>query len=821
VATLAAVANGNLTSASTWGLISSLLNSESSADTLTTAYAGTRSSAFTPGAIVIDGIGVKLRDRLGTTGTISVELAQAGTPVAGTEVTINVSDLPAATSAQVDGGWIFFKFGTPVTLAGATAYTVEAKTSTATMVNLYTNGTTDNISHYLRTTTTQAPVAGDDLIVAGEWTAAGAQTARTVTVDQTAATDYGTNTTTAVTPAVAVCQGGTFAFGTTGGIAYLLRLSGHLVVYNGGTFTMGTTGTKMPSNSSAALEFDGTADGDFGIYVRNGTLTLQGNPLTCVSAKLAADAAASATSLTTDVSTGWLSGDQVVIATTTRTASQSEVKTMSGNATGTSVPIAALTNAHSGTSPTQAEVVNITRNVKIRAVTSTLMTFVCISGTTPAVDVDYAELYYVGTNAGQKRGLEVDATGGSVNIAYSSVHDVETGGIWLSTASGLGVVLSNNVLWLTDTVVGFGAITTVVTTASHTIDGNIAISTGNGVGFTLGDLGSTVTNNVVAGQATGFNVTDNSVLQLGTFSGNVAHGCAGAGFLFSPGAAEVGFTVSSCTAWRNSTNGFSVAAGAILNTVTFASCTAFGNGTNTNQAGFIFTGSGGILVLRSCVSYGGSTLTQLIGLRVTCAAVVYAFDCTFGSPSANSSYDLDTGFAQATLINCLLASTTEINTLQTPGFVHSHKHDQGTGHRNAYPLGVVTSETTTRHTASGFAWKLAPSSATRKLIFPGPSQWDTFKCPVNASALVTVTVWVYKDASYNGAQPRLVLVGGLLAGVGSAGSDVTATMTGGTLAWEQLTATATPSEAGQIEATIQVDGTAGAVFVDDMAVSQA
>jgi hypothetical protein len=239
-------ANGNLTAAASWGAIdaTSYLNSETSNTALTTAYV--ESSAFTPGAITIDGIAVKLASRSGSpTGTMSVRLAQAGATVAGTEIIVNVSDLPTCSTTLIDGGWYLIKFA-PVTLAGATAYTVSAKTSSASQVNLYRDATGGNWARALRTTTTAAPAAGDDMIITGEWIGAGAMTARTVTIDSTAATDYGSNSTSFETFALEICNGGTLTYGTAASTNYVLRLSGFLTMTNGSTLNIGTVANPIP-----------------------------------------------------------------------------------------------------------------------------------------------------------------------------------------------------------------------------------------------------------------------------------------------------------------------------------------------------------------------------------------------------------------------------------------------------------------------------------------------------------------------------------------------------------------------------------------------
>ncbi len=200
MAARAAIATGsatNFTTAGTWGLINaaSFTYGENAAIVLPTSYGSTaRSAASTPGAVTIDGIGVKLNVRTGTTGTMKVHLALGAThvEVAGTEVTIDTADLPAATAAALDGGWMFFKFATPILLVALTTYEVEAKTSSASQISLWrTDATAGNIAIYLRQTDTGAPAAGDDLIITGEYVDQNTNTAAIVTMDNVDNTDYG------------------------------------------------------------------------------------------------------------------------------------------------------------------------------------------------------------------------------------------------------------------------------------------------------------------------------------------------------------------------------------------------------------------------------------------------------------------------------------------------------------------------------------------------------------------------------------------------------------------------------------------------------
>jgi hypothetical protein len=280
MAVLLSCATGNLTSSSTWALVdsTSFLRSEGGSSTLTGSAA--RSAGFTPGAITIDAIAVFIQFRaVSPSGTMTVELWNntGSTIVSGTSVTVNVSDLPLCSSTGNEGGWIVFKFSASVTLISATSYMVQASSTVGSQVVLWTNGTATNWCRALRTTTTQAPAAGDDMIVAGEHTGAGTGNDLTVTNDQTAATDYGSNTNSTVTPAMSVCKRGTLKWADGSAANPKMRLSGHLIVYSGGTLNIGTTGTPIPRDSTAILEFDPAADGDMGLIGRNGsTVNIQG-----------------------------------------------------------------------------------------------------------------------------------------------------------------------------------------------------------------------------------------------------------------------------------------------------------------------------------------------------------------------------------------------------------------------------------------------------------------------------------------------------------------------------------------------------------------
>lgn len=857
---LIAKASGNLTASTSWGVVdsTSYLNAENATESLlTTAYSGTRSSPFTPGAITIDGIAVKLCEIIGTTGTISVNLEKDSddSQVAGTEVTINVADLPSCLEANLNGGWIFFKFASPVTLAGATAYQVAAKTSSATMVDLWCDGTADNLARALRTTTEQAPAAGDDMIICGEKTSAGAETAITVTMNGTATTDYGSAPTAAnslIGPGLAICDGGTLQYGTTAATNYYLKMSNSIIVYSGGTFNIGTTGTPIPRDSTAVLEFDPGADGDYGLIARNlSTLNIQGLSRTSgkniVQCKLNTDEAANSTSLGVDTDTGWLDNDEIVVASTTRTASQTEKGTLNGNAGASSLTVdgfagtgGGLANAHGGTSPVQAEVILLTRNVKIRSATSTIMAYV-YTNTTSIIDIDWAEFYYIGENATGKKGVEAANTTGAFNMDYCSIHDTEDGGLYLNAGSAIASI-NNIVMYNTNTAVAT-AVTSLYLQSSSTLGfsasyitllyPHTSTSQSSPFGAIYCDrMTLNMSNIVVAGLAEN---NDAVILNQGSaagtatpgvFSNFTIHSNAGGGLTFTSNIPGGNILFDTFKIWRNSGVGvrtYYLNNGAWVNSIKFLNSVFTANTTSNFSITSIIIP---MIIFDTCTFNADASFATTNGIINNASSYVkiYLLNCEFGSGTAHTN-DINCGntaLVECYAINTNLLSATEISTpttLSHGSFIKSHKNDQSsTTFKNTYRIGTIQSEQTIRHTASGFSWKLTPSSTINKLILPGPTIFDTFKAAVNASSQVTITAYVYKDSSYDGNAPRLVILGGIIGGVAS---DVTDSLTVAHSNWEQLSVQATPNEAGVIEYYIDCDGTAGNVYVDDIAVTQA
>ena len=809
-----AVANGSFTASSSWALCDSTaeLDSEAANTALTTSYV--TSQTFTPGAITIDGIAVKVSSRNASpSGTISIALDQGGSDVSGTVVTINVSDI------NVNGnGWYLFKFSSPVTLAAATAYSVKAKTSVSSQVNLFRNSTAGNWSRQLRTTTTQAPAASDTTHVCGEHTGAGAVTTRTITVDHNSSTTYGLHT---------VNSSGTTRFGTSASSTYLWRVaSGGIKVYGGGTFSVGETAVPMPSTSTATLEFNCAATVDSGLEVLGGTFNAGGATKTTLKTTLTADVAASGSVLTVGSTSGWLASDQLAVASTTTTTGQSEKVTVQSVDSGTQVTLTgSIVNAHSGTSPTQAEVGNLTRNVKIRGVSTSLQGYLRFSATA-VVDINYSEIYNMGSATSLKRGIDIQTTTGTVLIRNSGFYDFTTSAILfdLTGSSVNNVTIENNIAFNINRNFVYCAATSGT---SITVNNNLFILS-SGTNFSiieLDDVGITVTNNTcVSSTGTGsYGIHLSEDANLGTFSGNTIHSCGGSGIAFD-GNIKVG-TLSTTTTWRNVT-GLSIESaiesdGLIIDTVT-----AFGNTTANIK---IDASVNGLLIFKSLTLNAGTTSVAPIGIRIGVPTVtsyfnvdrIHIYSSSFGATTTHSTGDIhfeQYGNHRVECFNCNFASSTEVSTqtnLGLHGYVSSNKHDQTTStHKIWKRAGTLTTDTTI-YSAASPSLRMTPTSSTEKL------KGGVITVPVSNGAAVSLSAKVRESVSgdgtdYNGNRIRLMAEANPAIGINS--DTVIATATAGSEGSFQLISgnSPTPNDNGILKCYFDCDGTTGWVNIDDV-----
>jgi hypothetical protein len=811
--------SGNFTTAGTWSLINPTnfqpLFATQETGVNASAVTFTSNVAFTPGAITVDGIGLKISSRSASpTGTMSVRLAITGVPVVGTTVTVNVSDLPV-----IGPTWTFFKFTIPITLLGATAYTVQVQSSTAGQVTLNRqSATASDWTFFLRTTTNQAPAATDQLITCGDFISAGVNNTYTVTMDNTSSTSFGPATTGAI--GLEIATKSIVKYATSVSTNYLLRIAGHIFLTENSSLIIGDSVTPMPASSTATLEVIVTSNVQFQIAVRtgtNGTFTTFGATKTG-RAYLAADASASATSITTDISTGWLNGDNVALASTTRTIAESENKTLTANASGTTVSISALTSAHSGTNPIRAELINLTRNVKVSGQSTTLQTSMQFTSNA-IINLNYTEFFFMGSGTANLRGLDIQITVGSCSITGCSFRNFEVSGSMSinvpSTITNTTVSdcvfyrIANNAIntagnvTLSPSFTNCWAITNLtaaqpiiqIGSVGGTFNGLVAVSsTSNGIAFAASDCSGLTVNNITAhsNAVAGIVITNNST-------------------------STTPVTFSNLITWRNNTRGLFLSSSSnfIINTLS-----SFGNVTNGLELSSCFSGR-----VISPTLNAGTILLQPIGVGLVASnAGIYIDNGSFGATTTHATGDFQVtsnrSYNDVIFRNCLFNSTTEasVQTNLLPNIgIGSSRHDQTVGsHRMWKKFGTITSDTTFFVTQAP-SQRLTPNNATNKLTT------QEKKVAVPSGKAVKISVYIRKSVvgdgtAYNGAQPRLLLVADPAAGIASDTVIATATNVANGAFEYNFGTTTTVTDDTVLKFYIDCDGTTGWVNIDRWAV---
>ena len=224
----------------------------------------------------------------------------------------------------------------------------------------------------------------------------------------------------------------------------------------------------------------------------------------------------------------------------------------------------------------------------------------------------------------------------------------------------------------------------------------------------------------------------------------------------------------------------------------------------------------GVFEFRDCAIKGGSGQALLVNTNVP------AVHCYNLHTARNAGGVYHDGSGVVDLVDSLIEEAGEFgfgatNNVGSTACIASQNHDRTAGnHYIRVRNGIIRSETTVRHTASGLAWRMEPLNATLSLVML-PAMFKTG--PVEADKAVTITAWVRKSAAYNGAYaPKLILLGSVLSGILT---DAEASLTVAADEWEQLSVSGTPTQAGVLEFFIECIGTAGYVYVDDIAWSQA
>lgn len=810
MATLISKATGNFTSSSTWALVDSTSLQSNSGVSATPGTTYASSGTFTPGAITVDGVAIYIGSRTGSTGTLSVAITQSNVAVSGAEVTINVSDLPnIATYVSPAGiGWVFFKFAAPVTLIAATVYAVGIKTSSASQVTVRVSVST-NYTRMLRTTTTQAPAAADTLNILGEWTTAGTVSAITVTMNETATTAYGQ---------LNIGNNGTLAYGVSSSTNYYLKTL-DVFVQALGTLKIGTSASPIPSSSSAVLEFASTGSGTYGLWILSlGTFESYGASKTG-STSLSANAAAAATSFTVVDTTGWVAGDEVAFGPTNRTVAEYEKKTLLTVPTSTTFTTAATTYAHTGTGTfagqsLAGEVVNLSRNVKIRGLNATTTTAFVQIWDTATFSSTYTEFYFFGSFTVNKDGISIQTTTGSASFVNCSSHDH-----YLSSSYCFNIASASSNNITINSSVAYNAVTGLIFTASsntNIVFTNNTIIGMSTVGALLQGLNLTFTGNIFSGCNAAVRFDTVSGVSTGTINTNKIHSCSN-GFYMQ--CSSLSILLGSASIWFCTNAGIIFVTNFQTDSLIFDSFNLFGNFT---QNILVSANIAGPITFKNLTSNSNSTLSTTSGILFGASVTVTNLsinDSVFGSTVAHTQ-DISfstTPFINLSLNNVLLASSIEV-TNQTNFIlgsqISSQKHDQTAGNYKSWKkYGTITVDSVIYDVTSP-SMRITPNNASGKI------QGGSFKVAVASGTTISPSIRVRKSvsgdgATYNGNQPRLVLLANIAAGVASDTVIATASSAANG-AWETISGTSpSVTDNAILEFVVDCDGTAGWVNVDN------
>jgi len=808
MANLLCESNINFTSSS-WKTIdsTSFLNSETTFNTTTTSYQA--SPTFTPGAITVEGILLKFCKVITNSGTFSAELynSTAAASVAGTEVTISVSSLSFQTLSFYNGGWIYLKFGSPVTLLAATNYAVRVKSSVNTTITLNVS-TGTNWSRGLVTSTTAAPAANDFLITAAPFTTTSTPAVITCTMNNTATTVFGGIETGAYSK---------FVLANAASTNYNLKIvaQGKFIVGLNSEVEFGTSSSRLDATSTFTLEMQSSGTAANNLWVRTpAKFTAYGASKTR-QAKLAANASAGATSLTTDISTGWKNGDEIIFAQTNRSSTATnEKKALTADASGTALTITALTAAKLGTSPVQCDIGNVTSNIKIIGTSTTstwnfTMTNQFQLGA-HRVDVDNVEFQHLFTN-----GIFILGNASSyVSITNCGFHNNQSTGCnalyTLSSNAVHNFILSGNSLYKCGITLDSNQAMTLF--GSKIVNNNLVIGAGYSITNQYGYLQlNEFKNNIASSNNTGITGIFSGRYNISqSFSGNKAYGCLNSGMAIT----LADTTFSSTTSYLNLDNDMN------LNTYdsTLDGFTSFGPASYNMIITF---GVNSYIKNASLQSYSGNTTAY--GIRINGHTQdLFIDNSSIGSTVAHTTAAILNAYSihQLFFRNTIISDSTIINYGNT--FLNKFSkiginrlNGTAASNRTIKPYGVLLNDTTI-YDVSPSSQRLTPNNAFYKL-------WGTsFKTSIASGTTPTISVKIRKSvvgdgAAYNGNQPRLILKSNPSAGSTYNSDIICATATvASSGAWETLSYTLPSAVTDNVgmEFYIDCDGTTGWVNVD-------
>lgn len=770
MAILLSVVDGNINATASWAVVeptsfqgspNTVLSSNFSASLIT-------GTSFTLGsAVTVAGVALQLSGRAASpTGTLNVQLFDVtGTTIIG-QVTINISDLPNSNGVGANHiDWTYFKFSSSVTTIAGRSYAIRVQASVSTQISLYYVTSLTNMNRALVTTTNQAPITNDQLIIAGSYTSAGVNSTTTITMN------YNSNNTIA-NGNIWVSSKGILTFATT--FSTLLAISGYLVIGVGGTLIIGTSLTPVQSNYLAALQMNCTTALQYPIWVY-GTMTTYGAVKT-PGVKLTNDSLVGATSSTlSSTPTGWLVNDLLIFTSTSRNYTELELKyisSISGNIVNHTSQPNSYSHGGNATTKVQADVVNIYRNIYIQSIGDIFANKTNIQMFVNSITSFYYTTFYsLGTGitvANSGICVNILNTGYTFEMQYCSiVQGNQASGYSSNTAlfnqNTTGTTISNNIFY------GLGWTTTVVSTIISTNfdDGNYVIGCLAGTQVLLAtNTGSNNTfssNNTPA--TTGFvnNASNNSFYSNNTIGLNIVNP-----------ATTGNLNLTNFLIWRNNTFGLRFEISGLgyqrNNIISFNGLYCFGNTTASITA---LTRVYEKIYFYNSFFYGGTTLVQLTHITNSNAISVDAFyyhNCYFGySDTALTTSPFGSGFlfngfynnVSTIFSNCYfngsINQTGFYSGTNLNGNMISLNHNGVTGsNRQWVDIGTISTDFV--------IYNSPPKSLRMTIQLPTTLKMSSplVKVPVKIGTTCTISVSVRKsttlgdDVIYNGNQPRLM-----------------------------------------------------------------
>jgi len=516
------------------------------------------------------------------------------------------------------------------------------------------------------------------------------------------------------------------------------------------------------------------------------------------------------------------------IASTTRSAGETEVKTLNADAGATSLSLSAgLTNAHGGTAPVQAEVSCLTRTVGIRGVTATKNTFVVLMGSV-TVTVSWALLKNAGPSTADKHGFTLSHTGGTVSVTALVIRSGASG-FQLGTTSGTAgaaFTLTNCVTFdLSSSCLHIYQMRSA-SISGTTIYGNNLGEIGIAWDSDLSPTWATWTDTRICSVQDGMRSLALGVHAQGQVITNLTiHSCSRFGINFNT--AYSSLVIDGLTIYRTNNFGFYVNSpiyNILVKTVAIFGC---------NDTSVYFetsaTAAMGLMFLSGTLS-GDTTFASVRGIFFSDVSVVQGIfrNLDFGASSgifanhATADISMGAGYANAIFDKATLRSTTELtfrngqSGIQGASTLRFQRYDGTTGvHRTYARTGTVAYDTGTVDVSPSI--KMTPLSAIEKLDTAAGIPGSGFYVPVDNGSTPTVSIKVQKDGSYNGNPPRLILKAN--ASLGILADTVIDTFSGGSGSFQTLSGTApAAADAGMMEFVVDCDGTAGSVYVDTLSV---